>query len=111
MSLFTIDEGAPILVELTPRPGVQQVSLSPANIAEQSAKALDSAMNTIHHMARRVSATIDALVDRPTQVEVEFGLKLEAEAGAFISKAGVEASLNVKLTWERKEISREQQAS
>lgn len=109
MPTFTIDEGAPILVEFAPRPGLQQVALpSPAELAEQSAKALDSAMNTIHQMARRVATTVKALpiAERPSQVEVEFGLKLDAAAGAIVAQAGVEASLNVKLTWERKEARR-----
>jgi hypothetical protein len=78
------------------------------NITEQSAKAIDSAMNTIHNMARRVSATAKSLplAERPSQIEVEFGLKLDAAAGAVVAQAGVEASLNVKLTWERKEARR-----
>jgi hypothetical protein len=100
---FTIDDGAPILVEFTPRPGVVQASRSPSETAEQAAKALDSAMNTIYHMARRTTATIDALVDRPSEFELSFGIKLDAEAGAIIAKAGVEASLGVKMTWEREE--------
>jgi hypothetical protein len=103
MTTFIIDEDAPVLVEFTLRPGLREVSLSPDDIAEKSAKALDSAMNAIHHMARRVSAMIDTLSDRPAEVEVEFSLALDAEAGAMISKAGVEAGFNVKLTWKREE--------
>ena len=102
MPTFIIDEDAPILVELMPPTGLEQVSLSslsPEEIAKRSAKALDSAMSTIHHMARRVSTMIGALCARPTQVEVAFGLKLDAESGAVIAKAGMEASINVKLTW------------
>jgi hypothetical protein len=102
MPTFTIDEDAPILVEWTPRPGVQQVSRDRIeDTAERAAKAIDSAMNTIHGMARRVRETVDALTNPPSQVEVEFGLKLDAEAGAFIARAGVEAAINVKLTWEK----------
>ncbi len=100
MGNFAVDENAPILVEFEIKPGLQQVSLSPADVVEKSAAALDSAMNTIHHMARRVTSTVDALAARPSLVEVSFGLKLEAEAGAFIAKAGAEASINVKLTWQ-----------
>ncbi len=109
MSTFTIDENAPILIDFTSppaqrrgdQPGLRRASLSPADLAAQSTKALDSAMNAIHHMARRVIATIDALSDRPSQVEVAFGLTLDSEAGALIAKAGMEASINVTLTWER----------
>jgi hypothetical protein len=101
MSTFIIDEDTPILVEFAPRPGVQQVALSPADWAEKSAQALDRAMGTIRQMAQRVSALRDALPDEFTQVELEFGVKLDAEAGALLSKVGGEASINVTLTWER----------
>ena len=101
MSTFTINEDTPILVEFAPTPGVQQVALSPTDLAERSAQALDRAMGTIRQMAQRVSALRATLPDEFTQVELEFGLKLEAEAGALISKVGAEASINVTLTWER----------
>lgn len=101
MTIFTINENVPVLVEFTARPGVQQVSLSPADLAEKSRKALDSAMNTVHHMARRVVDTINKLADKPSVLEVSFGLKLDAETGAIIAKAGAEASINVTLKWER----------
>ena len=101
MSTFTINEDTPILVEFAPRPGVRQVSLSPDDLAEKSAQALDRAMGTIYQMAQRVSALRVTLPNEFTQVELEFGLKLEAEAGALISKVGGEASINVTLTWER----------
>jgi hypothetical protein len=108
MSTFVVDEGAPILVEFAPKPGLREVSLSPADLAEKSAKALDSAMNTIHQMARRVAATAKSLsiAERPSQIEVEFGLKLDAAAGAVVAQASTEASFNVKLTWEREETKR-----
>jgi hypothetical protein len=102
MPIFTIDEDAPVLVEFTPRPGLQQVSFSAEDLIEKSAAALDSAMNTIYQMAQRVNATIGVLPDRPDQVEVAFGLKLDAEGGAVVAKAGIEAAINVKLVWESK---------
>jgi len=104
MSEFEIDENAPVLVELAPSPGVQKAARSYKDMAEMSPKALDSAMNTIHHMARRIVATMEALSDdkKPTQVEAAFGLKLSTEGGAIIAKAGLESTINVKLTWENK---------
>jgi hypothetical protein len=35
-------------------------------------------------------------------VEVSFGLKLTAEGNAMVAKVGVEATINVTMTWERK---------
>ncbi|MDQ8701182.1 CU044_2847 family protein [Streptomyces sp. LHD-70] len=36
---------------------------------------------------------------RPDAVEIEFGVKLTAEAGAVIAKSAVEGHLVVKLSW------------
>ena len=102
---FTIDEHAPILVEFAPAPGVMRTALptSPADIAAESEKAIASAMSTIHALAQRVVATIDAISDRPNTVEVDFGLKLTAGAGALVASASTEASFIVKLMWTHKE--------
>ena len=98
MPNFTINEDAPILVEFAVKPGALEVAAAEDPL-EKSAKALDRAMDTVHHMARRVVDTVEALSKQPSQVEVAFGVKFDAEAGAIITKAGVEASINIKLIW------------
>lgn len=104
MPTFTIDENTPILVEFTPAPGVTRTALSsPAELAQQSEKAIESAMNTMVAMARRISSTMNAISDKPSTVEVDFGLKLTANAGALVASASTEASFVVKMTWTRKE--------
>jgi hypothetical protein len=98
-------EETPILVEFAPQPGVRQVGIGqidPKALAEKSAKALDAAMGTIKGIARRVTETVDKISDKPTEVSVEFGIKLDAEAGAYIAKASVEAGFTVTLTWKQK---------
>lgn len=100
MSNFTPYDDTPILVDFQVSPGAYQVSLSPQDIAQKSAEALNQAMSTIHQMAQRVVTTIDALPKKPTQTEVTFGITLNAEVGAIISSAGAEATINVKITFE-----------
>jgi hypothetical protein len=109
---FEIDPDAPILIDFS-QPGLQPVAgiwgggvvEQQKDLVEKSQKALDQAMNTIYHMAQRVTDTMKALPksELPNKVEVEFGIKLDAEAGAYIAKAGVEASITVTLAWERPE--------
>jgi hypothetical protein len=104
-------EGATILVEFDDlrQTGVRQVSRGPGEIsgklAQKSARALDSAMGTIQGMAHRVTETVREIkvAERPDKVSVEFGLKLDAEAGAYIAKASTEAGFKVTLTWERED--------
>jgi hypothetical protein len=92
-----------VLVEFVPRPGLQEVALTPRDVAIRSTEAIDSAMSTIRSMADRVSTAAREAKNRPTKVEVTFGLKLDAEAGAFIAKTGIEAGISVAITWESKQ--------
>jgi Trypsin-co-occurring domain 1 len=108
ISTFTIDENAPILVEFELQPGAYDVSLSSKEMAQKATEALDQAMNTIHNVARRVTATITSLPQPLTQVEVDFGIVLNMEVGAMIAKTGTSASLNIKLIFEKEEIKLEQ---
>jgi len=98
----TVDKETPILVEFAPQPGVRGIGrLSAADLAKRSAEAVEAAMGTIKAMARRISALREEMPYEFTRIEIDFGIKLDAEAGALLAKAGGEASLNVTLTWER----------
>lgn len=105
MTEFTINEETPILVEFSQQPGVEQVSLlnlSPEELKARSEQALDAAMSAIRHMAQRVSGLREAIPVEFSEVEIEFGIKLDWEAGVLLAKAGSEGSISVTLTWERK---------
>ncbi len=93
-----------ILVELTPTAGVRSVSLSPTDLLEKSKEAMDHAMKSIRGMAKKTVRSIKEIPisERPTTISVEFGLKLNAEGNAVVAKAGMEATLNVTMTWENK---------
>lgn len=95
----TVEPETVILVEFD-QTGLVKVNASPEEMADKSAKAVDQAMYTIKEMAERVTETMQSIAMKPQAVEVAFGLKLNAETGAMIAKAGVEASINVKMTWE-----------
>ena len=98
------DDDEIILVELTPTAGVRSVSISPTDMLEKSKEAMDHAMKSIRGMAKKTVRTIKEIPisERPTTISVEFGLKLNAEGNAVVAKAGMEATLNVTMTWEHK---------
>ncbi len=100
---FTPDTDITIIVEFPAERGLKQVGLSPEDLAKKSNAAIQTAMQSIYRMSRQTVATLKAipLVERPSQAEVEFGIKSDAEAGAVLAKAGMEASINVKLVWEK----------
>ena len=73
----------------------------PEKLKEESEKALNMAMGTVRSMAYRVSKTMetmDAKV-RPNEAEIEFGVNLDMEVGAWLAKTGAGAQITVKLKW------------
>lgn len=90
-----------IKVDFPQRAGLRQVALTPGDTLRRSREAVDAAMATIHAMADRVRHTVAGMIHQPEQVEVEFGVTLDAEAGALIARTSVEAALTVRMSWSR----------
>ena len=94
-----------ILVDFGPAHGVRGVSRGPEELLAESVaksqRAINHAMGTISALAKKTMVTIKTIpiTERPSTIEVSFGLKLDAEAGAVVAKAGAEASINVTMTW------------
>lgn len=99
MPTFRIDREAHVLVELSPAPGGEDVVLGSEVFAQRSREALDSAMDAIHHMARRARAMIEHLPEAPTLVELDFGLILDVEGDALVARRADQAAIGVKLVW------------
>ena len=100
------DENTPLLVEFTKtEEGLTPVSalsfLNRDELKEKSNKAIDKAMSVIQDVAGRVNSSVKEIKGRPDHVEVEFGIKFDTEVGVIIAKASMEASVNVKLTWDQ----------
>lgn len=68
----------------------------------------EEAMEKVKPAASAIISKIRSLHDSPDAVEVQFGLKLSAESGAFIASAGMEANYSVTLTWKKEEQKKEQ---
>ncbi|MBE7384561.1 MAG: hypothetical protein F6J95_024495 [Leptolyngbya sp. SIO1E4] len=71
----------------------------PQELATKSAQALGKAMGTIQALANRTTETLSKLPNPPTAVELEFSLKMDAEAGAIVSKSPEAGNLRIKLMW------------
>jgi hypothetical protein len=60
----------------------------------------------LEEVLARARSTIGAVVDSvrsfaPDEYEIEFGLKLNAEAGAVVARTAVEGHFTIKLAWRR----------
>lgn len=80
------------------QPGARPVSRG-GNSLVRAGQTLDEALMGIRAAAESALAVFRGGALRPDAVELEFGVKLTAEAGAVIAKTAVEGHLTVKLSW------------
>ena len=102
MTAFLPNDSAPLLIEITPTPGAQEVFLNSDELAAKADEVMTKVMNAIHGVSARFSDLYANLPDQFTQVELSFGVKVTSEMGALIAKAGLESTFNVKLVWQKK---------
>lgn len=92
-------EHGTIVVESDDRdPGFQSVSRS-GEIFREAAGKFEDAFENVREAARSALAALRGGDLNPDTVELEFGVKLNAAAGAVIAKTSVEGHLKVKMTW------------
>ncbi|WP_405680598.1 CU044_2847 family protein [Streptomyces sp. NBC_01238] len=97
---FTTDSGATVTVEVDRHtPGAQLVALGDDNALARAGRTFDSALTGIRSAAESALAVFRDGALKPDGVELEFGVKITAEAGAVIAKSAVEGHLVVKLSW------------
>jgi hypothetical protein len=97
---FTLPDGSDLLVEVDDQePGIQRASRTDDFII-QAKQSLDGAMDHIRAMATVTLTKLRDLPRQPDNLEVEFGVRLNAEVGAVIAKTQAEGHIKVKLTWQ-----------
>jgi hypothetical protein len=71
----------------------------PQELATKSAQALGQAMGTIQALASRTTETLAKLPKPPAVCEVEFGIKIDSDAGALVCQSPQEGNLRIKFVW------------
>ena len=100
---FTLENGGSIIVEASD--SASEMGIAPAarpgEIATRATQTLETALEAVRPTAEAILTRLSGLSERPSEVSVEFGLKVGAQAGAIIASGTVEANFIVKLTWTR----------
>ena len=99
---FPLQEGGFIFVEVESATGSSLVpAATPGEVAGRVSQTFEAALAKAKPAAAAMIAELRDLVDPPDEVEMEFGIKLSADAGAFLASAGAEANYKITLTWKR----------
>jgi hypothetical protein len=99
---FELEDGSSVLIE------TETVSGRPVTRGRRPTEMNSKADETFEQALRRVGPTSAAIVERlrdlsqqPDEIEIEFGVKVNAEAGAIIAKTSGEANFRIAVRWKR----------
>jgi hypothetical protein len=100
---FPLECGGSVQLEVEEEAGPAVTrGLHPSDVVETIANSFEATLAAIKPAAIGVASIFRSIADAPESVEVEFGVKFAAQAGAFIACAGTEAQFRVKLVWQSK---------
>ena len=100
---FKLADGSTVLVAADPEDqGVARASRA-GDVIEAAASSFGSALSTIRKAAAEAVQEFRQGHDRPEEVAIEFGVLLNAEAGAVIARSAVQGHLKVTVKWTRSE--------
>ena len=104
---FPSDTGEPILVEVEDLglSGEMRRGLSASAVVERAQTSFEDALEKARPMTTslvgKLRAIGDAAGNPPDEVQVEFGIILNAEAGAVLASASAGANYKVTMTWKQ----------
>ena len=98
---YSLAGGGEILVEvdLPETEGVVRAARG-GELVARAGQTLEDAMDAVRPAILAVVSKLQAL-STPDQINVEFGIKLGAKAGAFLTSADAEANFKIILSWKR----------
>lgn len=104
---FSLDNGGSVLVEVgEDEPGVVRASRA-REVIESASTSFGTALASVRDAAATALSQFRDMDVLPDEIQVEFGVRLNAQAGAVIAKTGIDGHLKVKLTWQRSETRKE----
>jgi hypothetical protein len=95
------DNGTKVVAEVTePEEGQEGTGRAGRleKVQQLSQQAFEKAMAQLKPIAQTVMGTLKEL-NNPSEVAVEFGVKLSAETGVIIASAQAEANFKISLKW------------
>ncbi|MFG6107513.1 hypothetical protein D0962_34805 [Leptolyngbyaceae cyanobacterium CCMR0082] len=96
---FTLADNQEIIAEVDEPIEDGRVGLRPSEMMEDAKQTFEQALENVRPMATVILSKLQELKQPANEVEVKFGVKLTAEAGAIIAMAGGEVNYEITLKW------------
>ena len=93
-----LDGGESVLVEVEPTPGLERAGRA-GDLLQQASQSLEQALLQVRDAAAAAVNQFARMPRRPEEIELKFGIKLDAQAGAIIARTGLQGHFEVRLKW------------
>jgi hypothetical protein len=100
LARFELQQGGDVVVEVDTGPATARVSRRDDLVLDAKVS-FERALGAVKDAASAALGQFQAMARKPDEVEIKFGVKLSAEAGAVIAKTGLEGQFEVKLKWKQ----------
>jgi Trypsin-co-occurring domain 1 len=99
---FQLEDGSSVLIEVE-RPSRSTVTRGGRvkDFVERADDTFEQALGRVGPTSAAIVERFRAMTERPDEIEVEFGVKLSAEAGAIIARTSGEANFRITARWRR----------
>jgi NTP-dependent ternary system trypsin peptidase co-occuring protein len=100
---FSLADGSVVVVEaeeLQPT-RVTRGGRQDGGVVEKADRTFEAAVERVGPASAALVERLRSLADQPDEIEVEFGVKLNAEAGAIIARTSGEANFRIAVRWKR----------
>jgi len=103
---FPLQEGGSVLVEVEDDVGGDGVTRGWGDTnrrgGDQAQQNFEQAVGRVQPAIQGLLTQLRSVAESPEQIQVEFGLQLSAEVGAFVAGASTTGNFKVSMTWQRR---------
>jgi hypothetical protein len=93
-----LERGGEVYVEAEPVAGLERAGRV-ADFVEDASQSLEQALLRVRDAVSVAVTQFVEMAEQPDEVELKFGIKLDAQAGAVIARTGLQGHFEVKLKW------------
>lgn len=97
---FVADDQTPLFVEVEETDyGLENIAREDKSVLVQASTKLEEALHTARRSLHPLLAMLQEMA--PDEHEIEFGIKLNAEAGVMVARTAAEGHFAIKMKWSR----------
>ena len=96
---FPLEEGGSVVIEVDEPESEGTIRAGRGDTIIKAKETLEEALNKVLPVTKSIVEKLRSVGNSPDEIEINFGVKLNAAAGAIIASASAEANFDVTVRW------------